>query len=195
EAHINMALIHDNLNRPDQTEAAYLTAIRLRPQSVAARNNLALFYDTGGQTDKAVAQLREIIKIEPEWPQAHYSLGLALAADEKRLAEAVECFTKASQLDPNRPRLHYNRGLALQRLGKPEEAEQALLTARNLNLRDPDYPRALAILNVQQEQWERAEMFARAVLEVAPGDRQATALLQELQSRPQGEEEPVPEKR
>jgi len=195
EAHINMALIHDNLNRPDQTEAAYLTAIRLRPQSVAARNNLALFYDTGGQTDKAVAQLREIIKIEPEWPQAHYSLGLALAADEKRLAEAVECFTKASQLDPNRPRLHYNRGLALQRLGKPEEAEQALLTARNLNLRDPDYPRALAILNVQQEQWKRAEMFARAVLEVAPGDRQATALLQELQSRPQGEEEPVPEKR
>ena len=65
---------------------------------------------------EAVKAFKESIKLNPDFAEAHYGLGIAnfrLA----RFREAVDAFKKATTLDPNMAKAHYGLSLAYQELG------------------------------------------------------------------------------
>ncbi|HEX6718910.1 MAG TPA: tetratricopeptide repeat protein [Pyrinomonadaceae bacterium] len=65
---------------------------------------------------EATKAFKESIKLNPNFAEAHYGLGIAnfrLA----RFREAVDAFKKATTLDPNMAKAHYGLSLAYQELG------------------------------------------------------------------------------
>jgi predicted O-linked N-acetylglucosamine transferase (SPINDLY family) len=76
-----------------------------------------------------VASYQQALRLYPDYPEAHNSLGAVLHAQGKT-EEAVACYQQALRLKPNYAEAHTNLGVALQAQGKLEEAatsyEQAL---------------------------------------------------------------------
>ncbi len=179
-AHLNMAVIHAARGQLDKAEAAYRTALRIDPEFIPARINLAMFYDSRGQKNKAEEQFRKAIEIDPKQGDVYYSLGLLLAEDENRLQEAATMLSTAAKLLSDNPRVHYNYGLALQKLGRLESAEKALIKARELAPATPDYLHAIAILYAQQNQWPRAIAAAERLVQQYPREQAFTVLLEHL---------------
>jgi len=194
-AHLNLAVVYANLaqahhgdpDRPEPTylkmaENAYRTAIRIEPDFVPARNNLAMLCDALGRKDEAAALFREIIEIDPEMAEAYYSLGLLLAENEDRMAEATDLLGQAAELSPDNARIHYNYGLALQKIGRLDEAEQALkdsLRVAGLSQQSLSTLHALAILNAQRKRWGPAIACVEQLIQMQPQNGQWQELLQQ----------------
>ncbi len=109
--------------------------------------------------------------------ETHYSLGLLLAENEKRLQEAAETLLSAARLMPGNARVHYNLGLARQKLGQTKPAEEALMAACRLAPREPDYVNALAVYYSQQGDWPKALVCAEQLVRLEPGNRAYRSLL------------------
>lgn len=180
-AHLNMAVVYDNLGQVERAEQEYRLALRIDPGCVPARNNLAMLCNRLGRAAEAESHLRRVIELEPEFAEAHYSLGLLLAEDDRRLAEAAEALAVAARLAPENARVHYNYGLALQRLGRTEEAENSLRAAYKLDGGTPDYLHALAILYAQQKNWQQAARCAEELVRLWPENPQMRGLLEYVQ--------------
>jgi tetratricopeptide (TPR) repeat protein len=180
-AHLNMGVVYTNLRRLDQAERAYQTALRLDPQFVPAMINFAMLCDQQGRKGEAEQQFRKVIELEPELADAHYSLGLLLAENEQRLEEASGFLAEAARLAPKNPRIHYNYGLALQKLGRADEAEKALIAALKLSPASTEFLHALAILYAQQKQWGPARSCAEQLIRLEPRNPQWQALLELIQ--------------
>ena len=155
-AHHNLGIMHSNRRRFEAAEKAYRLASKIDPQFVPARFNLAMLYNQQENKAAAMRVLQEVTELAPDMADAHYSLGLLLAEDERRMKDSAQALARAAKLSPKQGRVHYNHGLALQRLGKPNEAETALLTAHNLEPTARDYVYALAVLCSQEKRWPDA---------------------------------------
>jgi tetratricopeptide (TPR) repeat protein len=93
--HINLALVLNSLGRTNEARAHYLKAAEIV-------NRHAGELAQQGRLDAAAAQYRELIKILPGSPEAHYGLGLVLERQGKR-PEAREEFSEALRLKPYFP--------------------------------------------------------------------------------------------
>jgi len=149
----------------------YQRALRIDPRFVPAKINLAMLHDQRGEKREAERQFREVLQIDPELAEIHYSLGLLLAEDESQLAEAAESLAAAAELSPENPRIHYNLGLAYQTLGRATDAEKELKQALRLAASDPtDCLTALAILYSQQKHFKEAALYADKLIRLQPGN-------------------------
>ena len=182
QAHLNLAVIHEQLDEWDAAVSRYETALRLDSSFVPAHLNLAMLQNrrreallAAGRSaeadtlyDEIARRLGMVLEIEPGMAEAHYSLGLLLAEDESRLAESAEHLAEAARLSPVNARIHYNAGLAQQHLGRSEEAERLLRRAARLEPQNADYLNALAILYMQQERWDSALAVTDSLMAVVP---------------------------
>ena len=141
-----------------------------------------MLYDAQGRSREAENQLRTALSSDPEEGEAHYSLGLLLAADPTRGTEAAEALARAAKALPSRPRVQYNAGLAAQRLRQFEQAERFLLAAFRQAPDIPDFARAIAILYAQQERWDEALDPARHLQSLRPDDPGARRLLERIET-------------
>lgn len=74
-----------------------------------------------GNPRQGAEELRAALELDPENPEIHYRLGLALLALDLE-ASALEHFRKVEALAPGHPRGGFMEGVALARLGRREEA-------------------------------------------------------------------------
>ncbi len=195
-AHLNVAVVYTNLadahygvpSRPDpdylaRAEEEYRTAIRIEPDFIPARINLAMLCDTLGRKDEAETLFSEIIELDPDMAEAHYSLGLLLAENESRMEDAVRSLSRAAELAPENARIHYNLGLALQKLERWNESEKALAQSVRISGADPqslDAVHALAILYAQQKRWDDAIQCAENLIQMQPHNSQWPQFLEML---------------
>ena len=180
--HLNLGVLHMRVGQLEEAEREYQTALRFDPLFLPARFNLVNLYNQQGRNDEAEALLREGIERASDEGELHYSLGLLLA-EEQRLEEAATSLGRAADLIPTRARVRYNYGLALQQLGRIAEAEQALVAASQTEPRDPDILVAIARLLMDQEEWDRAREYGRALLELNPAAPGPQRLLDEIEIR------------
>ena len=188
-AHLNMAIVHADVGHTDLAVNEYRTALRIDPDFLPARINLAMLANRIGDNAEAEKHLRRVIQQEPEAAEIHYSLGLLLAEDEERLEEACEFLGTAASLGSDNPRVAYNYGLALQRLNRYEEAETALRNALRLSEGRRDYVEvlnALRILYIQQEQWDKAIACTRELARRQPENPQWAEQLKALEQQRNG---------
>jgi len=93
---------------------------------------------------EAAAAFRECLAREPNFPDAQYSLAVALA-EAGELVEALQHLRAAREREPDRSEVHLSLGSALQRLGEYDQARTAFETAI---ARDPHNTVAHASLGV-----------------------------------------------
>lgn len=183
-AHLNLAVIHERLGEWQEAEASYRAAMRIDSSFVPAHLNLAMLYEQQRQTirgtassdsaavlyERALGVLQEAVQTDSSAAEARYSLGLLLAEDPDRLADAASHLTAAARLDTSNARIAYNAGLAQQRLGRTTAAEALLLRAHQLEPQHPDYIDALSILYAQTGRWDSALRFTDLAIRLRPSD-------------------------
>jgi tetratricopeptide (TPR) repeat protein len=95
-------------------------------------------YHDQGELDKAIAEYNEVLKLEPDNPDAHRNLGSAYA-EQGNLEEAVAAYEQAIKLNPKFGHAYGDLAGAYASLGKFPEAIEAGEKAIEL---DPDYASA-----------------------------------------------------
>jgi len=98
--------------------------------------------DALGQPDAALPEYREAIRLKPDVPFLHDSLGIVLA-ELGRFDEAMNEFTNAAQLDPTYPWAHFQMAKALLKQGRDVEAVNQFREALRL---DPENFQILAYI-------------------------------------------------
>ena len=78
----------------------FAEAVRIWPNVVAARGDLALALVNQGRFDEAIDVCRAALKLQPDEPKIHYLLGNTLSTQGK-FAEAIAEYKAALQFDPN----------------------------------------------------------------------------------------------
>ncbi len=94
-----------------------------------AHNYRGYIFSRAGQTQEAIDQYEQALRLKPDYAEAHENLGVALEKTGK-LQEAIGHYEQAVLIRPEYPEAHYNLGVALERVGRATEAidqyEQAL---------------------------------------------------------------------
>lgn len=105
--------------------------------SVAAKQHqvLARDYFGRGLYPEAVDEIREAIKLNPDFPDLHNQLGLALSMNGEREVAVAE-FQHALHLNPRYVEARLNLAIILNDLGRYEDALREFHTEQ---LRDPDH--------------------------------------------------------
>jgi len=86
-------------------------------------------YLAEGNKEKAAVQLKAILHDTPTAPKAHLLLG-AIAAEDKRYAEAADAYAKAILLDADLEPAYYELAAMRLVLGEPDQALATLTQAR-----------------------------------------------------------------
>jgi tetratricopeptide (TPR) repeat protein len=122
-AHSNLGDLLDAQGRTGEALAQRADALRLKPDSAIAHNNMGMtLAHIPGRLNDAVAEFEEAIRLRPQYAEALNNLGNALEA-QGRAADAVARFEEALRLNPNLAAGHDNLGSALSRIpGRMEEA-------------------------------------------------------------------------
>jgi protein O-mannosyl-transferase len=147
-------------------ETLYRATIARDPSSWMAHNNLAVL-KLSGSVDEAMDHLTEALKSNPDYPEAHNNMGLALQL-VGRFEEAEAAHAAALRLQPTFAEAHNNLGTALQKMGRYQEACVAYREAIRLR---PDNPPGYANLGntlLEMGRFEKAISSYRDALRLDP---------------------------
>jgi uncharacterized membrane protein len=112
-----------------------------------------------GSIQQAREHFEEAIRLNPQHAQAHFNLGVLLAATQPR--DAIAHYRDAARLDPNNLQVHNNLANALARQGLFEEAIEHYREALRLAPED-----ATPLRNLQQAQHSQ-ELLQRSLERIA----------------------------
>ncbi|KND61077.1 TPR domain protein [Candidatus Burkholderia verschuerenii] len=111
----------------------------------------AMAAEKNGHYDVMETQLRTLMKMQPDNPQAYNALGYSLVDRNQRLDEAVKLIEKAVSLAPNDAFIMDSLGWARFRQGNAVEAEKILKNAYNLQ------PNAEIGAHLGEVQWKSGQ--------------------------------------
>jgi tetratricopeptide (TPR) repeat protein len=141
----------------------YRHAIAVVPGNYIAYYNLASALEAQGQTDEAVVQLREAVRVRPYYVPARAELGQLLAS-QGHTDEALQELQTAVRLRPDDPTAHYRLGSVLGSLGRSNEAIVEFTETVRLQPNNADAHYNLALALAQQDHVpDAAREFATAV--------------------------------
>ena len=129
----------------DTAAQTLLKALEVDPESLPARNELAVVLLALGRPDQALQLLRWVLKRAPDLAPAHTNCGIAWQ-QMGRPDEALACFRRAVALEPDSAHARNNLALCLRRLDRHDEAEAELRQALDLAPGDAWTATNLAVL-------------------------------------------------
>jgi Tfp pilus assembly protein PilF len=162
--------------------ALYRQSLRIDPEFIPSRINLAMLHNERGEPKEAEEQFREVLRMEPAQGDVAYSLGLLLA-EEGRLDEASEMLKKAAELRPENARIRYNLGLLLMQQEKRTEAQRELEAALGIEPTNVSFLYALAVLHLQTGNRADAVKIIDRLIQLEPTNPQWRTLKQQTNAR------------
>ena len=125
----NLGLSYDMMGQNAEAQQAFDKAVELNrklpsPSAWPPMNYGSLLLRMQ-KLPEAESNLRESLRLDPRFAQAHYYLGKVFERSGKD-AEAIREFQAAARLAPSMADPEYALGQLYQRLGRPEEASAAL---------------------------------------------------------------------
>ncbi len=121
-----LGLVYSAEGRDQKATAAFQEAVRLKPDSGPARNNLATNLARLGKTSLAETEFKKVVELEPGSYDANHNLGQFYVA-QGQIAAAVPYLEGAQKADPASYDNGYNLALAYEKLGRLNEARQEIL--------------------------------------------------------------------
>lgn len=121
----------------------------------------------GGEVDKAIAMIKEIIADDPEIIDAYFSLG-NIYFKQGDYADAVRYFMEALERRPDDTFTVINIANAYRRMGKSDEAERFILDHLEKGLEDSQLYFILGGIKVIQKKEEEAIAYYRKCLDLNP---------------------------
>jgi Flp pilus assembly protein TadD/mono/diheme cytochrome c family protein len=125
EAHYNLGAMLQGRGDLAGAEKQYAVALSIRPEDATVNNAIAGANLAAGHPDAAIAYLQTALHSRPDYFDAHYNLGTALAM-QNNFAAAVEEFRAAVRLNSQDANAEANLGAALAELGNWKEARAHL---------------------------------------------------------------------
>lgn len=135
------------LGESDKAIDLYQRALKIDPDYVLARYDLAVAYRGLGEVDKAIAEYEKVLKINPKFPEALSNLG-GQYFRKGDVKQAVAYFRRAIEVYPNFIQALSNLGATLNKLGQSKQALPHLKKALSL---DPEF--AVAYFNLGNAQF------------------------------------------
>ena len=191
EGLLNLAVLALDAGDTDAAERYYQAALRLTPALPTIYVNLADLYRAQDRDAEGERVLRKGLGIAPDSADLHHALGLLLVRG-KRMPDAIAAFARATELDPDAERYAYVYAIALDSQGDVDRAIAELERAHGRHPGSTDLVATLATLNEKGGDREAAIGWARKLVELAPGNPQAQALLDSLSAAPASEPEAKP---
>ena len=166
-------------------ESLYRATIQKNPSAWLARNNLAALLLAGDPSESWIAEatthLETAIRLQPEYPEAHYNLGTAFEL-VGRMDDAVAKYQTVLRIDPDEPRAHkrlgvisqdrasrlLEQGLGFENAGRLDQAESAYRQAAALDPARAIIRRSLGRTLHRLGRKEQAIAEYRASLELDP---------------------------
>ncbi len=165
------------------SKALFAHAVAVTQENAVARLNLGVAFEQAGQTNEALAQYRESLRINPGRAQAHNNVANLLAASGKK-EEAVTHYREALRLNKKAPLAHLNLGTTLLEMGRFDEAMQHYAAAQSLAPDDPRPAYLMGKASLQQKRSADAVAHFRDALRLADDFRTLTWLARVLSSDP-----------
>ena len=122
EVHELLGLVYAGESQDAKAVEQLQIAVRLQPDSAAARTNLAASLFHSGKSELAEGQFRKALELEPGDYDANHNLG-ELYIQSKRIADAVPLLKKAQEIRPSYDN-GYDLALAYFLTGKLGQARQ-----------------------------------------------------------------------
>tara|TARA_B100000780_G_C21088805_1_gene438750 strand:+ start:172 stop:1536 length:1365 start_codon:yes stop_codon:yes gene_type:complete len=151
DAHNNLGICLQKLNKLDEAVASYKQAILLKPNFSMAYNNLGVTLKILGKLEEARDIYKKAIEMKPDFALALNNLGDIYERLEKP-EEAENNYRKALEQKPNFAEVHYNLGNMLTKLSRLDEAKLSYDKALELK---PNYK--IALLNRGQILFEKGK--------------------------------------
>ena len=133
EVHELLGMVYTGESQDTLANQELEAAVRLKPNSAAARTNLASNLVRLGKLDTAQEQLKRAVALEPHSFDAYHNLG-ELYVRMGKLLDAIPYLRRAQQITPSSYDNGYDLALAYVLTGKPEPARtlvQQLLKQKN----------------------------------------------------------------
>ena len=153
-------------------QADYETYLKQRPKDAAAHFDLGYVYTAQHQTEKAIAEYRNAITLDPKMIDAQLNLGISLLPSDPKAS--IPPLEKVIELNYAFERGHYMLGAAEERSGNAAAAEKEYEIAVKLDPNDVEAHGALARIDLANKKPDAAEGEFRELLRLKPGDSQGT---------------------
>lgn len=138
-----------------------------------------------GRTDDAIRALEELLQSHTDFARAHYDLG-TLYWESGAKDKALEHCQASLNLEPGN--LEFCKTMADLYCAEPGNIGKALKLYQKIIEANPNDMETLMILgnlNVVENRFDTAEHFYRRILEIEPGNQDASSLLEKLTRRKQ----------
>lgn len=162
-------LLHDQ-GQYAEAIASFGKALALKADDSDVLYSRALSTEKLGDFGKAEADLRVVLKLQPDNATVLNALGYMLAVNTQRYPEASELITKALKSSPDDPAIMDSMGWVLFLMGKPEEAETWLRKAYT-RLQDPEVASHLIEVLAVRGNKAEAQGILDTMLSKFPDDR------------------------
>jgi protein O-mannosyl-transferase len=167
-----LALTRQQIGYWKDSEALFRHALAVTENNELARYNLGVALSMKGQTDEAIRQYREAIRLKSDYAEPHNNLGLALGK-RGQMDEAIRQYQEALRLNPDYATAHNNLGIALGKKGQMDEAIRHYREALRLkpDFADAHYNLGNALYN--KGRTDEAIRQYREAIRLKPDDAEA----------------------
>ncbi|MBP9882971.1 MAG: tetratricopeptide repeat protein [Chitinophagales bacterium] len=160
-------------------EKYFLRCLQMDSLANYARINLSGVYNATGQNNKALAVLKQALKIDPDNATIHYRLAL-LQVELNNKTEAIKYFELAYRLQYDNDRFYYNYALYLQQLGSTAKAAHLFNEGLRRYPNSEQLNYGAAYFYLQTSQQEKAAACINKLKSLNPDNPQYSELFQLL---------------
>jgi|SRR5579875_115958 len=152
-------------------QSDYQKYLAENPDDAAAHFDLGYVFTAQHQTQKAIAEYRKAIALDPKMMQADLNLGMSLLAENPK--QAIQPLKKAVQLDASSEPAHFALALAEERAGNNSAAQQQYELALQLAPADANARAGFARALLAGGKPAAAQRQFQKLLQLKPDDSQA----------------------
>ena len=140
------------------------------PSFVGIYNNLGVVLNQKMKFEEAMVHLKNAVKLQPTYPEAHNNLANSLSKKREDLEEAIFHYKKAIQLKPEFYEAHFNLGVTLNKWNDSDQAIGHLQEAIRLEPNLPESHLALGNILSQKKKFKPAIDHLETTIKMDPNN-------------------------